>query len=62
MQLLDQLPEEVIHSIYLDYLFRDFLYKFRSIFRETVNGKPIDTYDLNYKQLIIHLLRHLEPR
>lgn len=68
--MLDQLPEDVQNKLYSEFLYHDFLQKFRDTFRipKTSNqlfGSNSVYYtweDQNYREFMIDLLSNLEPR
>lgn len=63
-RFMGELPESVTQTIYIDYLFKDFVYKFHYItVYDSPKGyikPPLD--DLNFRQNMVQLLEKLEPR
>jgi hypothetical protein len=65
-EMILNLPEVVVHSIFIDYLFREFLYRFRFLFIHKYTGTKRHHHhhhnDINYKRYLVKFLQNLEPR
>lgn len=61
---MSELPESVTQKIYIDYLFKDFVYQFKYIARyETPRGiKKPQREDADFRENMVMLLESLEPR
>jgi hypothetical protein len=61
---MSELPDATIQSIYISFLFRDFLYIFDSFFTIQIDssGTIISRDDYFYRQFIVSFLQNLEPR
>jgi hypothetical protein len=63
---MSELPKNVRRDIYVDFLFKDFLYLFKSQFtfykEEYGERMPYTWADNNYQQFMIKFLTHLKPR
>jgi hypothetical protein len=70
MRFMKELPKHIRRDIYKDFLFKDFMYLFKSHFlrlvREDSNGRPERAFwgweDNAFQQFMIKLLQSLEPR
>ena len=51
-----------MQQIYIDYLFQDFLYKFKFFFRIKKNGQYLGTQDNKFRVFLVKFLNCLEPR
>ena len=61
--LLDQLPSETQNMLYRDYLYVDFLYEFRYVFKfRRSDGYVYGWNDEPYRVFMIGLLQNFEPR
>ena len=67
-RFLDELPVTTVQSIFIDYLFKDFLYKFKDLFQihiqlpsstQTIMLVPSDH---KWRQFVVKFLKTLEPR
>ena len=56
------MPESTKQAIYIDYLFQEFLYKFKDFFSIEKNGQPMQKSDLKWRDFIVKFLDCLEPR
>ena len=64
--ILKQLPQSVTRKLYLEFLFRDFLYTFKVYFRMnnpllSIKGQALGD-DSRYKKFIVQVCHNLEPR
>ena len=64
--ILKQLPQSVTRRLYLEFLFRDFLYTFKVYFRMndpllSIKGQALGD-DSRYKKFIVQVCHNLEPR
>ena len=65
-RFMSELPKNVRRDIYVDFLFKDFLYLFKTQFtfykEEYGERMPYTWADNNYQQFMIKFLQHLKPR
>lgn len=68
MRFMKELPKHIRQDIYRDFLFKDFLYLFKTHFKLVkqdagVTNKSVYSWEDNqYQQFMIKLLQNLEPR
>ena len=66
MYIVEQIPTQVVDSIYADFLFRDFLQQYRKFFqiaKQTENLHSRYTwFDDHYRFFMLEILKNLEPR
>lgn len=66
MYIVEQIPTQVVDSIYADFLFRDFLGQYRKFFqipKLTANMHSRYTwFDDSYRFFMLEILKNLEPR
>lgn len=67
ISMFDQLPEEVQETMYVDFLFKDFLYEFKRLFTfNNINCPHQPAFfsysDYHYRGFMLNLLSCLEPR
>jgi hypothetical protein len=58
--LYGQLNDEIIHKIYIEYLFSDFLYTFKNTF--VIIEKKLGAQSVKYNDFIFEILNNLMPR
>lgn len=64
-KFMDQLPETTVQQIYIDYVFQDYVYKFRHQFRyKSKVGQTIflQREDPAFRPHLLKLLKELQPR
>lgn len=61
---MSELPEAVTQKIFIDYLFKDFVYKFKNICRYELNDKTVMPHmdEKEFRINMVELLKNLEPR
>lgn len=61
---MDQLPYEVQGQIFIDYLFTDFLYKYRSVILAQDKGRThnLGSADPKLRNFLVDFVKCLEPR
>jgi hypothetical protein len=52
----------LIHIIYTEYLFRDFLYLQKEFLTISTNGYVLNHINVKYRKFIFSALHNLEPR
>lgn len=62
LRFINELPNSTKQAIYIDYLFQNFLYKFKDFFKIEKNGYVLQKTDLKWRQFIVKFLDSLEPR
>lgn len=62
IRFISELPDSTVQQIYIDYLFRDFLYQYNHFLRISVKGRPLRLDDPKYRVFLVELVRCLEPR
>lgn len=66
LYIVEQIPAQVVDSIYADFLFRDFLQQYRKFFqipKQSVNLHSRYTwFDDSYRFFMLEILKNLEPR
>jgi hypothetical protein len=62
LRFLSELPENTVQHIYINYLFKDFLYSHRNFFKVMKNDIPLTSEDLSYRVFLVKFLNCLEPR
>lgn len=62
LRFINELPNSTKQAIYIEYLFRDFLYKFNDFFTVVKNGSILQKTDIKWRQFIVRFLDCLEPR
>ena len=62
-KIFGQLPESIITSIYVDYLFKNFLIQFSNFLQiKTWNGREMTVLQYKYRSFLFELLDSLQPR
>ena len=62
IRFISELPDSTVQQIYIDYLFRDFLYQYHQFLKVNVKGRPMRVEDPKYRVFLVNLVRCLEPR
>ena len=62
MRFLQELPEITVQEIYIDYLFRDFIFQFKHIFLIEFRGRVLEQDDQRFRRFMVQFLNCLEPR
>ena len=64
IRFINELPESTVSQIYIDYLFKDFLYKYKSYIQGCSMIHGVETEDTSMKSRIflVKFVRCLEPR
>ena len=62
MRFLQELPEVTVQKIYIDYLFKNFMYNFRTFLKIKRKGKMMQKTDNKYRVFLVKFLSCLEPR
>ena len=62
IRFISELPDSTVQQIYIDYLFRDFLYQYNHFLRVSVKGRALRVDDPKYRVFLVELVRCLEPR
>lgn len=65
-RFLNELPVGTVQSIFIDYLFKDFLYKFKDLFQIEIQSggqkQMLLPTDYKWRQFMVAFLNKLEPR
>lgn len=61
-RFLSELPISTLHKIYIEFLFKDFLYRFKNFFSLKLNNRVLDKNNIKWRYFIVKLLDVLEPR
>lgn len=62
MRFLQELPEVTVQKIYVEYLFKNFMYKFRQFLKIKRKGKIMLRTENKYRVFLVKFLSCLEPR
>ena len=62
IRFLEELPISTRQSLFIDYLFKEFLYKFGDFFKLEHNGILLNKSDSKWREFIYKFLYTLEPR
>lgn len=62
IRFLEELPISTRQSLFIDYLFKEFLYKFGDFFKLEHNGILLTKSDSKWREFIYKFLYTLEPR
>jgi hypothetical protein len=56
LRFIAELPETTVQSIYIDYLFNEFIYKYDSYFRYKINDKNVPLSNFKYRRFLVTFL------
>ena len=62
MRFLQELPENTVQKIYIDYLFKNFMYNFRTFMKIKFKGRIMRITETKYRIFLVKFLSCLEPR
>lgn len=67
-RFMHELPDIVTHQIYIDYVYKDFVYMFKNLFKyidmdkKSYHIRNSDLDNFNFRRHLVELLKGLEPR
>lgn len=62
LRFIHELPETLVHNIYIDFLFNEFIYQYNFYFRYEYGKKLVLLQDVKFRRFLILFLKNLEPR
>lgn len=61
-KFMGDLPTHVQQSIYIDFIFKDFLYRYKRLFTLRYKNRQLSFHDEIYCKFIVSFCKNLEPR